>query len=96
MSAPSSSDAARAIFLCYEVHSVLERRDERDVARAIVREKFFAIEAAKMILHRDPRARGETAVDVAHQPVNASLELVIPWNFYPAWHDDLDQHHAAA
>ena len=87
---------ARAIFLRYEIHSVLERRDERDVARAIVREKFFAIEPAKMILHRDPRARGETAVDVAHQPVNASFEFVISWNFYPAWHDDLDQHHAAA
>ena len=82
--------AARAILLRYKVYSVLERRDERDVARAIVREEFFAIESAKMGLHRDPRARGETAVDIADQPVNSALELIIPRNFYPAWHDDLD------
>ena len=39
--------AARAIFLGYQIHSVLERRDERDVARAIMREKIVAIEARK-------------------------------------------------
>jgi hypothetical protein len=89
-------DTARAIFLRYKVHSVLERCDECDVARAIVREKFFAIESAKMVLDRNPRARGETAVDVAHQTVDASLELVIPWNLYPAWNDNLDQHNPAA
>src|SRR4029078_10223238 len=80
----------------HKVHSVLERRDKRDVARAVVRKKFFAIESAKMILDRNPRARREAAVDVAHQAVDAALELVIPWNLHPAWHNDLDQHHPAA
>jgi hypothetical protein len=61
-----------------------------------VREKFFAIQPAKMILDRNPGAGGETAVDIAHETVNASFEFVIPWNLYPAWHDDLDQHDVAA
>src|SRR5437870_9735982 len=47
-------DSARAIFLGYEIHSVLERRDEGDVASAIMREQIVALEAAKMILHRQP------------------------------------------
>src|SRR6266567_1524851 len=89
-------DSAHAIFLGYEIHSILERSDEGDVARAIVREKIVTLEAPKVILYRQPGAGGETAVDVANQPVDALLELVISGNFHPARHDDLDQHHAAA
>ena len=48
-----------------------------------------------MILHRQPGVGGEAAVDVANQPVDALLELVISGNLHPARHDDLDQHHAA-
>src|SRR5678816_951720 len=83
---------ARAIFFCDEIHSVLERSEESNVAGAIVPEKIFAIQPAKMILHRNPGARGEMAVDIAHQTVNAPFEFVIPRNFYPTWHDDLDQY----
>ncbi len=49
-----------------------------------------------MILHRHPGAGGEAAVDVADQPVDAFLELMISGNLHPARHDDLDQDHAAA
>src|SRR5262245_48684812 len=59
-------------------------------------EQIFAIESAKMILDRNPGARGETAVDISHQPVDAVFEFVVPWNFYAAWHDDLDHYNAAA
>ena len=89
-------DAAGTIFLGYQIHSVLERGDESDVALAVVREKVFAIEAAKMILHRQPVAGGEPAVDVADQAVDALLELVIPGNLHPARHHDLNEHHTAA
>src|SRR6266496_4609046 len=89
-------DTARAIFLRHEIHSILERRDEGDVASAVVREKIFTIEAAKMILHRQPGAGREAAVDIANQPIDALLELVIPGNLHPARHDDLYQDHAAA
>src|SRR5882724_2924274 len=89
-------DAARAIFLGYEIHSVFERRYEGDVARAIMREEIIAIEAPKVILHRQPRAGREAAVDVANQPIDALLELVISGNLHPARHDDLDQDYAAA
>ena len=88
-------DAAGAIFLGYEVHSILERGDKSDVARAIVREKIFAIEAAKVILHREPRASGETPVDIAHEPINAAFELMVSWNLHPARHNHLDEHDAA-
>src|SRR4029453_19427976 len=89
-------DAACAILLCDEIHPILEWCDESDVACAIVREKFFAIQPAKMILHRDRVAAGEPAIDVADQPVNATFELVIFWNFNPARHDHLDEHDTAA
>ena len=62
---------------------------------AIVREKIVAFEAPKVILHRQPGIGREAAVDVANQPVDALLELVIFGNLHPAWHDDLDQDHAA-
>src|SRR5205823_3649986 len=89
-------DTARAIFLGYQIHSVFERRYEGDVARAIMREEIVAIEAPKVILHRKPGAGREAAVDVANQPVDALLELVISGNLHPARHDDLNQDHAAA
>ena len=73
-------DSARAIFLRYEIHSVLERRYEGDVARSIVRKQIVAIEAPKVILHRQPGVGREAAVDVANQPVDALLELVISGN----------------
>jgi hypothetical protein len=72
------------MFLRYEMHPVLNRRDKRDIARVIMREKFVAIEISKVILRRQPSARGETAVDVANQTVDAIFELVISWNLYPA------------
>src|SRR5436189_6342349 len=89
-------DTARAIFLGYEIHSVLERRHEADVASAIVREKSFAMKRTEMILHRQPGTAGEAAVDVANQPIDAMLELVIAGNRYATWHDQLDQHNDAA
>src|SRR5437667_4012370 len=49
-------DAAGTIFLGYQIHSVLERRYKRDVAPAVVRDKIVPIEAAKMVLHRQPIA----------------------------------------
>ena len=66
-------DAARAVFLCDEIHSIFERRDEGDVARAIVRQKIVTIRGPKMILHRQPGAGGEAAVDVANQSIDALL-----------------------
>src|SRR5882724_10610530 len=89
-------DTARAIFLGYQIHSVFERRYEGDVAPAIMREEIIAIEAPKVILHRQPCAGREATVDVANQPVDALLELVISGNLHPARHDDLDQDYAAA
>src|SRR5207244_5810404 len=71
-------------------------RDERDVARTIVRKKIVAFEAPKVILHRQPGIGREAAVDVADQPVDALLELVISGNLHPARYNDLDQDHAAA
>src|SRR4029077_16153471 len=76
-------DAAGTIFLGYQIHSVLEWRNKRDVTRAVVREKIVAIEAAKMILHRQPIAGREAAVDVADQAIDALLELVIPGDLHP-------------
>ena len=61
-----------------------------------MREEIVAIEAPKVILHRKPGAGREAAVDVANQPVDALLELVISGYLHPARHDDLDQDHAAA
>src|SRR5947208_16998523 len=61
-----------------------------------MREKIITLEAPKVILHRKPGAGREAAVDVANQPVDALLELVISGNLHPARHDDLDQDHAAA
>src|SRR5258707_9985532 len=58
-------DAAGTIFLSHKIHSILKRRDESNVAAAVVRQKIFAIEAAKMILHRQPITGGEAPVDVA-------------------------------
>src|SRR4029079_13152249 len=55
---------AGAIFLRYQIHSVLERRDERDAARAIVRKKIVAVEAPKVILDRQPGIGREATVDV--------------------------------
>src|SRR5262249_27317295 len=61
-----------------------------------MREEIMAVEAAKMILHRQPRAGGETSIDITDQPVDALLELVIFGNFHSARHYDLDQHNAAS
>src|SRR4051812_15633259 len=47
-----------------------------------------------MILHGQPGAGGKTPVDIANQAINASFELMVPWNLYPTWHNDLDQHNA--
>src|SRR5215471_19586322 len=84
-------NAGCAVFLGDQIHSIFERCDEGDVARTIVREQFFSIQVAKMILHRNPVVRGETAVDVAYETVNAAFEFVILGNVYPARYDDLDQ-----
>src|SRR2546423_266623 len=88
--------AARAIFLRHEIHSIFKRGNEGDVARPIMRKKIVAIETPKMVLHRQPGVGGETAVNIANEPVNTIFELVISWNLHPARDDDLDQHHAAA
>src|SRR5437899_2221044 len=61
-----------------------------------MREKIVTLETPKVILHRQPGAGREAAVDIANQPIDALLELVISGNLHPARHDDLDQDHAAA
>src|SRR5215471_3446997 len=89
-------DAAGTIFLGHQIHSVFEWRDEGDVAAAVVREKIFAVQTAKMILHRQPSARRETAVDIANEAINAVFELVISGDLYAARHNNLDENHATA
>src|SRR5437660_1542893 len=55
MSTPSPSIRPAQYFLG-EIHSVFQRRDEGDVASAMAREKIVTVEAAKVILHRQPGA----------------------------------------
>ena len=89
-------DAACAIFLSYEVHSVLQRGDESDLASPVLGQQVLPIEAAKMIMHWKPGCGREASVNVAHQTIDAVLELVISGNLCSTRDNVLDQHDPAS
>ena len=88
--------AACAVLFGYQVHAVLERRNQRDFARTVVGQQIVAIKAAKTIMHRQPGVGREPAVDVTDQTIDAVLEFVIPGNLYSTRHNILDQDHATS
>ena len=85
-----------AEFLCHQIHSILQRRNQADVGGPIVSQQFLTPKVAVNVVHRHPSGFGEFAIDLADQQLHFTAEVFVVGNLLAAGHNDLHQRDMAS
>ena len=84
-------DGAGAELLGHQIHAVLERRDQGNLAGAVVGQQLDPAERTVDVVDRRPADLGEAAVDLAHQTLDFPFQGLVFRDLLAAGHHHLDQ-----